>query len=494
MMQSLSSSEAQSAATGNVSMANYSGWNMNYENTSHHNLSANKHDSNWTHMHGMSTEQMGSGVLKTTTGSGDAVFDVSPAMTRSPVHISDAKALSGSLNQAFEESRQAATNESQHYQTALSNFSHRAVQLSKLQGHEMRFGDGVSENESGQYQQALSTMTQIATEVAKREGISQEDALARMTSQGLNVHAEVSSEKSALGSIGRFAFGASGGADVHAKGERSSTSSDRYHEGTDHAVSSKEANDFNQALNYVSHFAQTHHLDNSHSQGASLSHQMGADLRDAQTASHNYDASMSRAARISTARSYVESNSEQITTDLNQAFAGFVAHRTTEAERDELYSHPGEIHALKKLQALGNEFLSKQRDDLIARYGNANKSSDVDSLYQHGSASLKTKEGAMGHEYKNNSNALHHDAKKQSLGVDLTSAKGFEHRIEGQIDASVNKTNQGGGDFRLNINTHPIPQIRIWKKGKNWGRAIWFYQRRYLNGLIPTINQPHERN
>ncbi|HCU6014363.1 TPA: conjugal transfer protein TraG N-terminal domain-containing protein, partial [Legionella pneumophila] len=301
MAQSLSVSEAQSAAAGNISMATYSGWNMNYENTSANNVSANKHDTNWTNMHGMHTEQLGSGVLKTTTSHGDAVFDVNPGMSRGPVHISDTKAISGSLNQAFEESRQAAANESQHYQTSLSSFAHSAVQLSKMQGHDMRLGDGVSESESGQYSQALSTMTHIASDVAKREGISQEDALAHMTAAGLNVHAGVASEKSMLGSIGRFAFGATGGADSHAKFDRSSTSSDRYHEGTDSSMSAKEAEDFNQALNYVSQFAQNHHFDNSHSEGASLSNQMGTDLREAQTASQNYDASMSKAARISTA-------------------------------------------------------------------------------------------------------------------------------------------------------------------------------------------------
>ncbi|WP_061725066.1 conjugal transfer protein TraG N-terminal domain-containing protein, partial [Legionella pneumophila] len=406
MAQSLSVSEAQSAAAGNISMASYSGWNMNYENTSANNVSANKHDTNWTNMHGMHTEQLGSGVLKTTTGHGDAVFDVSPGMSRGPVHISDTKALSGSLNQAFEESRQAAANESQHYQTSLSSFAHSAVQLSKMQGHDMRLGDGVSESESGQYSQALSTMTHIASDVAKREGISQEDALAHMTSAGLNAHVGVASEKSMLGSIGRFAFGATGGADSHAKFDRSSTSSDRYHEGTDSSMSAKEAEDFNQALNYVSQFAQNHHFDNSHSEGASLSNQMGTDLREAQTASQNYDASMSKAARISTARSYVESNSDQITTDLNQAFPGFVAHRIGEKARDELYSNPSDLASLKQLQMLANEFISEQREGLIARYGNASKNARIDSFYQDAANPLSTKESQMRADYHKNSNAL----------------------------------------------------------------------------------------
>lgn len=448
MAQSLSVSEAQSAAQGNISMASYSGWNMNYENTSANNLSANKHDSNWTNMHGMHTEQMGSGVLKTTTGSGDAVFDVNPGMSRGPIHISDAKAISGSLNQAFEESKQAAANESQHYQTSLSNFAHSATQLSKMQGHDLRLGDGVSESESGQYNQALSTMTHIASDVAKREGITQEDALARMTSAGLNAHAGVSSERSILGSIGKYAFGASGGVDGHAKLERSSTSSDRFHEGTDSSISAKEAQDFNQALNYVSHFAQTHQFDNSHSEGASLSNQMGADLRDAQTASHNYDASMSKASRISTARSYVESNSEQITTDLNQAFPKFVASRIGESARDDLYSHPGDMASLQKLQTLGTEFISNQRDGLIARYGNAGKSAMVDSVYQHASTPLRTKEGEMSADYHKNSDALQAQGTAAGVGVDAGSAQRMQQKINNQVDGVVNKTSVGGGRLK----------------------------------------------
>lgn len=448
MAQSLSVSEAQSAAQGNVSMASYSGWNMNYDNTSANNLSANKHDSNWTDFHGMHTEQMGTGVLKTITGSGDAVFDSNPAISRGPLHLSDAKALSGSLNQAFEASKQAALNESQHYQTSLSNFAHSAVQLSKMQAQDLRLGDGVSESESGQYNQALSTMTHIASEVAKREGITQEDALARMTSAGLNAQAGVSSDRSMLGSLGKYAFGVSGGVDGHAKIERSSTSSDRFHEGTESSASAKEAADFNQALNYVSHFAKTHHFDNSHSDGANLSNQLGADLRDAQTASHNYDASMSKASRISTAKSYVESNSEQMTTDLNQAFAGFVASRVGESVRDEFYSHPGDLASLQQLQTLGSEFISEKRDDLIARYGNAGKNAAIDTIYQKAAAPLSTKEAEMSASFHKTSDGLQDQGRTMGLGVNAASAQSMQQAINHQLDLTVKETTAGGGRLK----------------------------------------------
>lgn len=432
------------AVAGEAASASFGLGQTSFYNTNANNFSANKHDSNWTNMHGMHTEQAGTGVLKTLTSSGDTVFDVTPGLSKSPIHISDAKAMSGSLNQAFEESKQAAMNESKQYQKSLSDFAHTTMGLSKLKGHDLRLGDGVSESESGQYQQALSTMNHIASEVAKREGITQEDALARLTSAGLNAHIGVDSDKGFLGSLGRFSFGISGGVDAHAKVERSSTSNDRYHEGTDSGVSAKEAHDFNQAFTYVENFTKTHHFDNSHSEGASLSSQMGADLRHAQTASHNYDASMSKAARISRAKSYVESNSEQITSDLNQAFSGYVAHRMGDKARDALYEHPGDRASLKKLQALGTDFLSAQRDDLIARYGTEEKAASVEALYQNDAKALQVQEGQIKASYQKNKEALQDAGALNGVGIDAGGAQEFIRAAKHQIDNTWVKTTKGG--------------------------------------------------
>jgi conjugal transfer mating pair stabilization protein TraG len=466
------------AVAGEAASASFGLGQTSFYNTTANTMSANKHDTNWTHMHGMHTEQMGSGVLKTLTGSGEAVFDVTPGMSRGPVHISDAQAMSGSLNQAYEESKQAAKNESQHYQSALSNFAHSTIQLSQMKGHDMRLGDGVSASESGQYNQALATMTHIASDVAKRLGITQEDALARMTSAGLNAHAGVSSEKSMLGNIGRFAFGATAGVDTHAKGERTATSSDRYHEGTDSSVSAKEAQDFNQALNYVIHFARTHHFDNSHSEGASLSNQLGSDLREAQTASHNRDASLSKAARISNARSYVESHSDQMNTDLNQAFSGYVAHRVGEKARDALYAHPEDMSSLQKLQSLGQEFLSEQRDELIARFGNEGKTAAVEGLYQQGAKPLQEKMGAIGVNYQKNHNALQVGGTIEGVGIDTTAAQQVQGTIHYQIEQAEMNTRVGGGRLKAQSQGAKITAHNDMAQGKEKGQAN-------LNPILP---------
>jgi conjugal transfer mating pair stabilization protein TraG len=428
-MQGSSMSVAGEAASGSFGLGQTS-----FYNTTANNFSANKHDSNWTHMHGMHTEQLGSGVLKTITGSGDRVFDVSPGMTRSAVSINSSEGLSASLNQAYEQSTQAAHNASSHYQSSLSNFAHRALQLSQLTGHDMRLGNGVSSSESGQYTKALSTINHIAEDVARRTGVSKEDAVAQLTSGGWGAQAGMKSQGSIWGKLAELGTGFHAGADAHIKFDRSSSSSDRYHSGMDSALSARQAQDFNDAMNYVKHFSQNHHFDDSHSKAASLSNQLGMDLREAETASHNVDASIAKATRIQNAKSFVESHSSQITTDLNQAFPSYVGQRLGEAARDELFGHPGDLQSLNKLQALGQDFIASKRDELIAEFGNGGHQAKVESFYQNEEKHLASKEHHLAGHYQEHSNALSNQAQSQ-IGFDENA-----HRV---LQQDVHQQNHG---------------------------------------------------
>lgn len=432
-LQGSAMSLASEAASGSFSLGQTS-----FYNTSANNFSANKHDSNWSHLHGMHTEQLGSGVLKTMTGHGDTVFDVSPGLSRSHVHISDTKALSDSMNQAYETSKQEAFNESQHYQTALSNFAHRAIQLSQLQGHDLRLGDGVSSSESGQYSKALSTISHIAQDVASRTGVSQDEALTQLTSMGLGSHAGVQSNQSLIGKLAKLGTGFSAGGDAHLKFDRTSTSGDRYHSGVDSALSTREAHDFHDSMNVVANFSKTHHFDESHSTAASLSNQLGADLREAETASHNVDASLSKATRINTARHYVESNAAQIATDLNQAFPGYVASRVGSEKRDALFANPGNLEAVHQLQTLGNDFIAHQRDHLIATYGNQDQSQQIDANYKLHAESLAHHNETVGLNYQHNHDALVRGGQAQSLAVDALDAQNLQQ----STDTSLKQANQ----------------------------------------------------
>ncbi|HHT9922929.1 TPA: conjugal transfer mating-pair stabilization protein TraG [Legionella pneumophila] len=437
-MQGSSMSVAGEAASGSFGLGQTS-----FYNTTANNFSANKHDSNWTHLHGMRTSQLGSGVLKTLTGSGDTVFDVSPGMTRSAVSINSLEGLSASLNQAYEQSTQSARNESAHYQSSLSNFAHRALQLSQLAGHDMRLGDGISESETGQYSKALSTISHIAEDVARRTGVSKEDALTHLTSGGWGTQVGVKSQGSIWGKLAQWGTGFHAGADAHLKIDRNSSSQDKYHTGMDGALSARESRDFNDAMSYVKQFSQNHHFDDSHSQAASLSNQLGADLREAETASRNVDASLAKATRIQNAKSFVESHSSQITTDLNQAFPAYVAARLTESERDELYSHPGDLQSLNKLQALGHDFIASKRDELISQFGNTQQKTQIESLYQKEQNDFIAKENQLGTHYQNNSEKFLHQAQSMKVGIDGKELGVFQHEVHQQNATLPQNLKQG---------------------------------------------------
>lgn len=437
-MQGSSMSVAGEAASGSFGLGQTS-----FYNTTANNFSANKHDSNWTHMHGMHTEQLGSGVLKTITGSGDRVFDVSPGMTRSAVSINSAEGLSSSLTQAYEQSTQAARNESKHYQSSLSNFAHRALQLSQLAGHDMRLGDGVSESETGQYSKALSTISHIAEDVARRTGVSKEDALSHLTSGGWGAQAGVKSQGSIWGKLAQLGTGFHAGADAHLKFDRNSTSSDKYHTGMDGTLSARQSKDFNEAMNYVTHFSQSHHFDDSYSKASSLSNQLGADLREAETASHNIDASLAKAERIQQAKSYVESHSSQITTDLNQAFPSYVGQRIGESARDALFSHPGDIKALNKLNGLGQDFIASKRDKLIAEFGSQKNQAEVEALYQKEQRNVIAKENDLGAHYQRGSEHLTHGAQVNGLGLNEPKRYALQQEIDHQMNTLPQNLNHG---------------------------------------------------
>lgn len=433
------------AVAGEAASASFGLGQTSFYNTTANNFSANKHDSNWTHMHGMNTEQLGSGVLKTITGSGDSVFDVSPGMTRGAVSITDAKAISASLNQAYEQSTQTARNESAHYQSSLSNFAHRALQLSQLAGHDMRLGDGGSEVETGQYSKALATINHIAEDMAHRSGVSKEDALSHIMSRGWDAQVGIKSHGSLWGKLAQWGTGFHAGTDLHFKSDHNTSGSDKYNKGMDTALSAREARDFNDAMNYVKHFSQSHHFDDSHSSAASLSNQLGADLKDAETASRNVDASLAKATRIQNARHYVESNSEQVTKNLDQAFPGFVANKIGSVARDTLYNRPGDLQSLNQLQTLGQDFIASKQKELIAQFGNKAHKEEVEAFYQKEQSDFVVKEHEINTRYYGNAQQLTETAKSKDLDFDVHEVARFKHTTQQTIDSlsqNLNKSQQ----------------------------------------------------
>ncbi|STX41123.1 mating contact stabilization protein TraG [Legionella donaldsonii] len=431
------------SVAGEAASASFSLGQTSFYNTSANNFSANKHDSNWTNLHGMRTSQTSSGVLKTITGSGEAVFDASPAMSRGALSINTSDGLNASLNEAYEQSTQAARSQGAQLHQALSTASHRLMQLSSLSVHDFRLGAGVSDSESGQYSKALSTINHIASDVAARMGVSKEDAVTHLTNFGLSAQASMDTRHSIGGKIAHWGLGISAKGDTHLKFDRSTSASDRYHSGSDGSISARESRDFNDAFNTVKQFTQSHHFDDSHSKAASLSNQLGADLRQADTASHNLDASLARASRVSEAKAFVETHSTQINTDLNQAFPAFVASQIGEQARDALFSKPGDLQALNRLQHLGEQFIVDRRDALINEFGTKGAQEKVNDFYQRSSADIEQKGAFITKDFNRNSEEIARGGKEKGVGFDKHEADILQAGIHNRMHAVNHQIKDG---------------------------------------------------
>jgi len=430
------------ALAGEAANASFSLGQTSFYNTSANNFSANKHDSNWTNMHGMHTEQLPTGVLKTQTASGDTVFDASPGMTKGPVGVNMSQGLHGSLNQAAEDSRLAAENENHSIQSSLSSFANKAVQFSKLNGNDMRLGDGVSTSDSGQVNKAISTMNRISGEVASREGITQEEAFSRMTARSAHADLGASSGRGAVGKFLGSAVGVNGSAGFGFKADRSSTSTDRSNHGVDSSSSSNKSEDFSDAYSFMKNFTANHHFDDTSTKGASLMNQMGADLRQADVSSHNRDASLSRSARISDATSYVENKGANIIENMDQAFPSYVASRVGEAKRDELFSHPGDVRSVEKLGHLGQDFIHQKREELIEKYGNTHGGAHVDDVYQQGKERVASHASGIKGSFDTGQQKVLQQA--GTIGLNQADAGDFKQRTLDSIQSKEVQTQEKG--------------------------------------------------
>ncbi len=426
------------SVANDAASASFSFGQTSFYNTSANNYSANKHDNNFTHLHGMRSEQLSTGVIKTHTASGNTVFDVTAGMSRNAVSVNSVDGLTGSLNEAYETSQQASFNAHQSFQTSVSNFAHEAMQLSQMMGHDMRLGEGLSQSETNQYQEALSTMSHIASDVAKREGISTDDAMTKLTSASLNGKLSTPDMLTkTLKSVTRGAIDIQG--DVASQASRTSTNVDKVHTGSDASLTAKEAHDFNESFSHVKHFVQNKHFDDTHSEASHLSHQMGADLREAQTSSQQYDAALQRSERVSDAMSYMKSHGDQITKNMDQAFSEYVASQVGSHQRDTLFAHPENQQSLQTLQNLGDAFLKRERESIIAHVTHQ----PVESVYERNLETLKSKSQPIENKYDDEARGIRKEGAHQAIGYSDSKVEAFKGHLASQLSENQEKIASG---------------------------------------------------
>ena len=398
MVQSVSVSEAASAAQGNVSMATYSGWNMNYDNTNAH-----KFDTNSFHAEGRSTMQNPNGSQLSINPDGSRVGNIQPAISSAGVSVHGSDRVIDSLHQSASESfanstlhRTAADS---HLQAGISEMKN----FTENDGNDVRSGEGVSNTTNASIGQDLRKM-QDAIEhhnkhYDKSGHVSVEGALAY----------KVDSSRSLVGKGVSWLTGSSVDASLTARGSKSSNSS------VQEFYNISDGKAFSDAYHHMVATAKNNHLDTTDTHNLSGLEQIAANFSSAESLLKQSSAEYSHGQQLQQAASHATENARSIDDNLNQPYHDWVV--ANYGERGEQVMLQADSASIATQHRWANEFLNSgvgqsaigsQVHDALARTGgdvkkdyatDANaiaQSNDIRARYTHDSHAVDTKAQSTG--------------------------------------------------------------------------------------------------
>ncbi|HAU0311420.1 TPA: conjugal transfer protein TraG [Legionella pneumophila] len=333
MAQSLSVGEAQSATQGNISMASYSGWNMNYDNTHAH-----KWDTNYQHMEGRATVQGANGALLSEGVDGGRVINAQPAISQmaTRLHASDriSASLQESAGQSFHSAESHRTSADSHYQQAISGLS----QFSETDANDLREGTGVNKTISNALNQDIRKMQDAVNQY------NQHHDKAGQVSLDAAVTGKIDTRKGIFGGAVHWTTGLSGEASIGGKAGKS------YSNSVQAFFNSSEGQSFSSALNHMESTAKTHHLDVNDSSNLSKSEQIAANLSQGHALSEMASTEFSKGQNYQHMANQVKENSSSMDRVLDQAFHDWVVeHHGADGERALMGADAASLSAQQQL-------------------------------------------------------------------------------------------------------------------------------------------------
>ena len=399
MAQSMSVSEAQSAAQGNVSMATYSGWNMNYDN-----MNAHKFDTNYHHAEGRATVQTANGAMLSETANGARIGNIQPAISSAAVsvHGSDRviDSLHQSANESFSNASQHRTAGDSHIQAGLSQMKN----FTATDTNDYRSGEGVSNTTTDSISQDLRKMKDAVTHHNNHHDVAGHISLEGALSERVNTGKQI------LGKLVEFGTGGSMEASVTGRAQIS----------TNHSIqkfnNSSDGQAFNEAFHHMMSTAQNNHLDASDSHNLSGAEQIAANFSSGQSLLQQSSAEYAHGQQLQHAASHAQENAQSIDSNLNQAYHDWVvSHKKVHGEQIMLQTDTQSIATQNQWASeflksnSGQQAVSSEVHAALNRTG-----ADVRSDY-HASASNIVKSRGIQQEYQRDSHAVDSKSLKEGM-------------------------------------------------------------------------------
>lgn len=339
MAQNLSTSESQSVAQGNLSMGNYSGWNMNYDNTNAH-----KFDTNYAHAEGRESLQMTNGSILSQDSNGAHVVNAQPALSQMATKLHASERMASSLNdQANTSLHHAATHRSaaeNQYQQAFSGLS----QFNETDAKDTKEGVGLSSTVSNALNEDIRTMQEAVEQYNMHHDKSAQ------VSVELAARGNIDSKASLSGKAAKWVTGLSvdGSLTGRAQESRSITAQN--------FLNSSEGKSFSSALNHLETTAKNHHLDTQDSENLSRSEQIASHITRGNSLSELSSTEYSKAEQFSHMASRIKEEGAGLDVALDQAFHDWVVeHHGAEGERALLGT---DAKSIDTQQHLASQFLN----------------------------------------------------------------------------------------------------------------------------------------
>jgi conjugal transfer mating pair stabilization protein TraG len=400
--QSLSVGEAQSAATGNVSMASYSGWNMNYDNTNAH-----KFDTNRTHFEGMSSQQMPNGAISTDTQDGSHIANVLPAISNSAVsvHGSDrvVDALHQSANESFNTASQLRTSADTHAQEGLNQLKN----FSENDSNDYRSGAGVSNTTTDSINQDLRNMKDAVHAYNKHHDVSSQTSVEAAAAYRLNTN------KAIWGKGVELATGSSIDASVTGRTQGSTTHSAQWFN------NSSEGQAFNESFNHMMNTARHNNLDTTDNHNLSGSEQIAANFATSESLLKQSSSEYSHGMQLQNAASHAKEQSSSIDDNLNQPFHDWALQHHPESGKQVMLGT--DLESIRTQHQWANEFLDSST-------GKSLINNQVHAALERSASSLKADYQSNAAELENTSH-IHQKYAKDSDAVDMQADKSKLERI-----------------------------------------------------------------
>lgn len=338
MVQSMSVGEAQTAAQGNVSMASYSGWNMNYDNTNAH-----KFDTNAYHAEGRKTLQMANGAQLSQNADGSRVGNVAQAISTAPVSVNGSHrvidALHQSANESFGRANQYRTAADSHIQGALNEMKN----FTEQDANDYRHTEGVSNTTTASIGQDLRIM---------KDSIQHYNDHKDKTTQisyDAAIRGSANSSRSLFGKGVKWAFGGSAElSGTHSRGTANHTSIQDF-------FNTSDGKSFADAYHHMIATAKHSNLDSADSHHLSGVEQIAANFSSGESLLQQSSTEHSRGLQLQQAASHAIEEASSIDANLSQPFHNWVFDRF--GAKGEAIMLQTDASSISTQRAWANEFL-----------------------------------------------------------------------------------------------------------------------------------------